>query len=315
VSDFILFYTKTDAYVWHRPVEAWTVERAAKEYPYIDKQGRRYKKVPLHAPGVRNGQTGQPWRGMQPPPGKHWQYPPAQLDRLDAQGDIYWSPTGNPRRKIYLDMSAGVPVQDIWLSFRDAHNQNSLITGYPTEKNTDLLHQIIAASSDPGDLVLDCFSGSGTTLAVANQLGRQWIGVDSSPHAVATTLRRFVHGLQPMGDFVKLRNGGTTTVSPAPERSSTAATGDSPTLHEESEALAPPANLVLLAEQSRAPQDMQGCSMPILDLAELLDGKKTNLPVPRRVSGPAATPAPPPGNRTAQLSLPWSSETTSTASE
>ncbi|MGE3345261.1 MAG: site-specific DNA-methyltransferase [Vicinamibacterales bacterium] len=206
VADFVLFYSKSDDYVWNRAVEPWTRERALKEYEYVDPaSGRRYKKVPVHAPGVRNGETGKPWRGKLPPPGKHWQYTPATLDEMDARGDIYWSPNGNPRRKVYLDQSEGVPVQDIWLGFRDAHNQNIKITGYPTEKNQELLRRVIDASSNEGDLVLDCFSGSGTTLDVASSLGRRWIGVDSSLTAVRTTLRRFAHGLSPMGDFVTPR--------------------------------------------------------------------------------------------------------------
>lgn len=207
VSDYILFYSKTADYVWHRPVEAWTAQRAGKEYQYTDeKTGRRYKKVPIHAPGVRNGETGKLWRGMMPPPGKHWQYKPSTLDEMDARGDIYWSPTGNPRRKIFLDDSAGVPVQDIWLDFRDAHNQNIHITGYPTEKNPALLRQIIEASSNEGDLVLDCFAGSGTTLEVAHQMERRWIGIDNSPEAIRVMHQRFARGLEPMGDFVTAKN-------------------------------------------------------------------------------------------------------------
>jgi adenine-specific DNA-methyltransferase len=105
VSDFILFYSKSDNYVWHRPVNTWTDSHMTKEYPCVDEQGRRYKKVPVHAPGVRNGKTGQQWRGVNPPPGKHWQYTPTRLDEMDARGEIYWSPTGNPRRKVYWDNS------------------------------------------------------------------------------------------------------------------------------------------------------------------------------------------------------------------
>jgi len=209
VADFILFYTKSENYVWHRPVDPWTEERAAKEYQYVETgTGRRYKKVPVHAPGVRNGETGRPWRGMNPPPGKHWQYPPRTLDEMDACGEIYWSPTGNPRRKIYLDQSEGVPVQDIWMDFRDAHNQNIEVTGYPTEKNPNLLKRLLEGSSNPGDLVLDCFSGSGTTLSVASHLGRRWIGVDNSREAISATLRRFGKGLEPMGDFVNKPESG-----------------------------------------------------------------------------------------------------------
>lgn len=205
ISDYLLFYTKTSDYVWNRPLESWTSDRAEKEYTYIEKNtGRRYKKVPIHAPGIRHGETGQPWRGMEPPPGKHWQFTPKALDEMDAKGEIYWSSNGNPRRKIYLDQSEGVQFQDIWLEFRDAHNQMVKISGYPTEKNPNLLELIVKTSSNPGDLILDCFSGSGTTLAVASELKRAWIGVDNSHEAITTTLRRFSKGLQRMGDFVKV---------------------------------------------------------------------------------------------------------------
>ncbi|MDQ2806487.1 MAG: site-specific DNA-methyltransferase [Chloroflexota bacterium] len=203
ISDYILFYTKSSNYVWNRPVDQWTPEHAAKEYNCREAgTGRRYKKVPIHAPGVRNGASGTPWRGKMPPPGKHWQFLPSTLDEMEARGEIYWSPNGNPRRKIYLENSDGVSVQDMWLDFRDVHNQNTKITGYPTEKNPLLLERIISASSNPGDLVLDCFVGSGTTLAVAAELGRRWIGVDNSLEAITTTLHRFSHGVAPMGDFV-----------------------------------------------------------------------------------------------------------------
>ncbi|WP_254174658.1 site-specific DNA-methyltransferase [Planktothrix pseudagardhii] len=203
ISDYILFYTKTDDYIWNQPFEPWTDDKVIKEYQYIEeKTGRRYKKVPIHAPGERKGSTGQPWRGMLPPPGKHWQYTPETLEEMDKKGEIYWSSTGNPRRKVYLDQSKGIAVQDIWLEFKDAHNQNIKITGYPTEKNPELLKRIIQASSNSGDLILDAFVGSGTTVAVAEELKRQWIGIDNSLLAIETTIQRLVKGTQAMGDFV-----------------------------------------------------------------------------------------------------------------
>jgi len=208
IADYILFYTKNGNYAWNRPIEQWDEARAVKEYPYIEKDGRRYKKVPVHAPGIRNGETGKAWRGKLPPPGKHWQYLPETLDEMDKRGEIYWSATGNPRRKIYLENSKGIPVQDIWLDMRDAHNQNVHVTGYPTEKNPDLLTRIIEASSNPGDIVMDCYCGSGTTLAVASDLERRWIGVDNSTEAIKTILKRFKSGTERMGDFVNRKKQG-----------------------------------------------------------------------------------------------------------
>ena len=207
VSDHILFYTKTSRYVWNRLYEEWTEDKILREYQCVDdKTGRRYKKVPIHAPGVRRGTTGGEWRGMMPPPGKHWQYTPEKLDAFDKAEEIYWSPTGNPRRKIFFDSRKGIPVQDIWFDFKDAHNQNIKITGFPTEKNYNLLKRIIAATSNKGDWVMDCFCGSGTTLEAARDLGRRFVGIDNSEAAIRATVKRLKLGREPMGDFVKLRN-------------------------------------------------------------------------------------------------------------
>ncbi len=203
ISDYIMFYSKTAHYTWNRPYDSWEYEHMLEQYPCIDKKtGRRYKKVPIHAPGVRNGETGKEWRGKLPPKGKHWQYTPEKLDELDAAGEIYWSPTGNPRRMVFCDTSKGVPIQDIWLNYRDSVNQAQKTTGYPTEKNSDMLNMIVAASSNPGDIVLDCFAGSGTTLDAAFKNNRYWIGVDNSIESLKAILRRFTNGLEVYGDYV-----------------------------------------------------------------------------------------------------------------
>ncbi len=202
IADYILFYSRSADYVFTRQFQAWQEEAADREYPYADPDGRRHKRVPLHAPGSRNGETGKEWRGMLPPPGKHWQYVPATLEAMDQRGEIHWSKNGNPRRKIYLENSSGIALQDIWLDVKDPHNQNIKVTGYPTEKNAELLERIILASSVPGDLVLDAFAGSGTTLYAALKLDRKCIGMDESAVALRAMLQRFVHGSSVMGDFV-----------------------------------------------------------------------------------------------------------------
>lgn len=191
ITDYLMCYSKSDNPVWNRPYKDWEKEHAEEEYPRVEEEtGRRFKQVPIYAPGERNGATGEPWRGMDPPEGKHWSTTPEKLDELDEQGRIYWSPTGNPRKKVYLDESEGVPYTNLWMEFRDAHNQNVSVTGYPTEKNQDMLEMLVRASSDPGGLVLDCFCGSGTTLAAAMRENRYWIGVDSSELALDTSKER-----------------------------------------------------------------------------------------------------------------------------
>lgn len=204
VSDYLLFYSKGKSYTWNRPYSPWDETSIEKEYPCIDeKTGRRYKKVPIHAPGERKGDTGKPWKGKLPPKGKHWQYTRDKLDALDAAGDIYWSPTGNPRRKVYFDSQKGIPIQDIWLSYRDSINQAQKTTGYPTEKNFDMMKMIVEASSNEGEIVLDCFAGSGTTLHAAHSTGRKWIGVDNSKESIKAIIKRFTDGLETYGDYVK----------------------------------------------------------------------------------------------------------------
>jgi len=156
-------------------------------FPKIDKTGRRYTTTPLHAPGeTKNGNTGKPWKGLMPPKGRHWRYDPAVLDELDQKGLIEWSRTGNPRKILYAEdaKNKGKRMQDIWC-FKDKQYPD-----YPTEKNIDLLKSIVRASSNPGQTVLDCFCGSGTTLLAALELGRNFIGIDNSRAAIDITLEK-----------------------------------------------------------------------------------------------------------------------------
>ena len=187
IKDLILFYTKSDRYTWNDARIPLTDAEIKARYSKVDAAGRRYTTVPLHAPGeTRHGATGGPWRGITPPPGRHWRSAPDELERLDAQGLIEWSATGNPRKIVYADeaATAGKKLQDVWVVKDPQYPE------YPTQKPIELLEIIIKASSNPGDTVLDFFCGSGTTLVTAEQLGRRWIGVDQSPDAIACTRRR-----------------------------------------------------------------------------------------------------------------------------
>ncbi len=187
VKDTILFYSRSGTHVWSEVREPFTSQEVARLFPRTYPAGRRYTTNPLHAPGeTRNGPTGRPWKGLRPPPGRHWRYDPGELDRLDREGLIEWSGTGNPRKILYADEIAprGKKRQDIW-RFKDPAYPD-----YPTEKNLLLLEMIVRASSNPDDLVLDCYAGSGTTLVAAEKLGRRWIGVDGSAVAVARARAR-----------------------------------------------------------------------------------------------------------------------------
>jgi len=185
IKDLILFYSKTGKHVWNDPKTRFSEEDIKRLFKKIDEDGRRYTTIPLHAPGeTKNGPTGQRWRDMLPPKGRHWRSEPSVLEELDKKGLIEWSKNGVPRRKIYADEKYGKKIQDI-IEFKDPQNP-----AYPTEKNLDLLKLLVETSSNKDNIVLDCFCGSGTTLKAAQDLERKWVGIDKSEEAIKVALKR-----------------------------------------------------------------------------------------------------------------------------
>ena len=122
-------------------------------------------------------------------------------DKSSAQGRAWKSVIGTDgvRRSIMTnEPTKGVPMPDTWeISMINPVAKERL--GYPTQKPEALLERIIKASSNEGDLVLDCFVGSGTTAAVAEKLGRRWIAADMGRFAISTTRKRLldIPGVKP----------------------------------------------------------------------------------------------------------------------
>lgn len=182
IKDLILFYSKSEKPIWNEPRKPYSEKDIIKLFAKKEKNGRRYTTVPIHAPGeTQNGNSSKPFNGILPPKGRHWRTNVETLEKWDKEGLLEWSPTGNPRKKIYIDEREGKRVQDIW-EFKDPQYPT-----YPTEKNQGLLDLIIKASSNQDSIVLDCFCGSGTTLKSAHLLGRKWIGIDKSDLAIKAT--------------------------------------------------------------------------------------------------------------------------------
>jgi len=193
IKDMILFYSKTKKVLWNNPKLPFTENDKEKLFKKIDKNGRAYTTIPLHAPGeTKNGATSGSFKGLKPPKGRHWRCAPEELEELDKVGLIEWSANGNPRKIIYADEKDGKKMQDIW-EFKDYQYPE-----YPTEKNIELLRSIILASSNEGSTVMDFFCGSGTTLIAAQELNRNWIGIDKSEQAIKIVKRK-LHRFS--GDF------------------------------------------------------------------------------------------------------------------
>lgn len=115
------------------------------------------------------------------------------MQKLYEQGKIYQSKPGAvPRRKMYLDEAKGIPLQDIWTDIVPVQGASAENENYPTQKPLSLLERILSVATDPGDLVFDCFMGSGTTQAAAMKLGRRFIGADINLGAIQITTKRLV---------------------------------------------------------------------------------------------------------------------------
>ncbi len=185
VHDVLLFYARSSEARWYpvdQPYDAHYVRQR-----FARGGERPWKDADLTGSGVRHGETGELWRGFDPTAkGRHWAYPPAELDRLDAEGLVYWpKKTGAwPRFKRYLDEARGVPAQDVWTDIQPINSQARERLGYPTQKPEALLERILSAASAEGDTVLDPFCGCGTTIAVAQRLNRRWAGIDVTHLAI-----------------------------------------------------------------------------------------------------------------------------------
>jgi hypothetical protein len=142
------------------------------------------------------------WKGF-PPPENGWRFSKETMAELDKQGRIWYPKDKKKRPRLirYLDESKGRALDTLWLDIFPVNSQAVERVNYPTQKPEALLDRILRASSNEGDLVLDCFCGSGTTAAVAEKLNRRWIACDLGRFAVHTTRKRLL-GIPDVKPFV-----------------------------------------------------------------------------------------------------------------
>ena len=128
-----------------------------------------------------------------PPPGRCWALSEETFRQLQAENRIWFGKDGNsrPRQKRYLSELSGQNCWTWWTNEEVGHNQEAkkeinAIFGpdkpFDTPKPERLIQRILTLATNPGDLVLDSFLGSGTTAAVAHKMGRRWIGVELGDH-------------------------------------------------------------------------------------------------------------------------------------
>ncbi len=186
IHDCILYYSKTDTYIWNKLYTAYD-QNYLKMYSHKDEKGRLYKVENTLAPGGRG--PIYEWNGIK----KAWRYTKDNMQKLHDSGRLYYTRSGFPKKIQYLDEMQGRPLQDIWNDINVISGMSKELLGYPTQKPEALLERILQASSNKGDLVADFFCGCGTSIAVAQRLKRNWIGVDISHLAIRLILDRLTN--------------------------------------------------------------------------------------------------------------------------
>ena len=189
VHDVILFYIKTaKKSIFNTIYQDYSDSYLDSAYNKIDSDGRRFKTSDLSAakPG---GNTSYSWKGNLPPAGRYWAFSYENMEKFEAEGRIYYSKTGKPYLKQYIDEMPGISPDDIWTNFPGITIKSERL-GYPTQKPESLLERIIQASSNEGDIILDAYCGCGTTVAVSQKLNRQWIGIDITYQSISLILKR-----------------------------------------------------------------------------------------------------------------------------
>ena len=182
-TDSILFYTKSGNWTFNKQYRNYDEEYLKAKYRYT-KDGRRYRLGNLSAPNY-SPQNVYEYKGYRPPK-KGWRWTKEKMQEMDQKGYVSFPDSKEKRlRQIrYRDEQKGVPVDNLWIDIPPVNSQAKERTGWPTQKPLALLERIIQSSSKEGDVVLDCFAGSGTTLKAAQRLGRNFIGIEKSPEAV-----------------------------------------------------------------------------------------------------------------------------------
>jgi site-specific DNA-methyltransferase (adenine-specific) len=191
IHDTLFFYTGSDTYTWNAVRLPYSPEQM-KRYKQ-DTKGRWYKGENLTAERLDSDSGKFEWRGTKPPPSRGWGYTVEQLEKWWREGLILTKKDGTPRmdgQKVYLDDMPGKGLQSIWTDIPRIANTSSERIGYPTQKPLALLDRIIASSSNENDIILDAFCGCGTAVVAAQNLSRQWIGIDISPTACRVMAKR-----------------------------------------------------------------------------------------------------------------------------
>jgi len=193
VHDTLVFYPKNKDFFFSPAYEPYSESYIREYYRFKEDNGNEDsslgKSNRWYSPGDLTGKALKTahdpryqyeWNGHT----KIWRCPRETMVRLQEENKLHYTSSGLPRIKRFLDEMPGLAPSDVWADIPPVHPRSQEFTGYPTQKPEKLLERIIRSSSQEGDITLDPFCGSGTTLTVAERLNRRWIGIDESPVAI-----------------------------------------------------------------------------------------------------------------------------------
>jgi DNA modification methylase len=193
--DTILYYTASKDFTFNRLFGKHDEKYVKTFYKYVEEgTGRRYRLSDLTNPNPDRPNLTYEWKGHK----RVWRWTKERMQEADKKGLVHYSSTGLASQKRFLDEMSGQPIDTIWEDIQPVQAQAAERLGYPTQKPLALLERIIRASSNENDIVLDAFCGCGTALVAAQNLKRQWIGIDVSPTACRVMAKR-------LRDVCKLR--------------------------------------------------------------------------------------------------------------
>lgn len=199
--DTLLFYSKSMDHRWNAQYKPHDQEYLDNFYKYKDPtNGRVYRLADLTNPNKDRPNLTYDFLGIT----RVWRWTKERMLKAYQDGLVIQTKPGSvPQLKRYLDEQEGTPIDDIWDDLSPIQAQAAERLGYPTQKPLALLERIIQASSNPGDVILDPFSGCGTCIDAAQSLGRNWIGIDITHLAIAMHKARLKDrfGFEPNKDY------------------------------------------------------------------------------------------------------------------
>lgn len=198
-TDTIYWYSKTPTYLLNPVYTDAPQEYIDQQFRYSDDNGRRYMITVMRSPSPRENLM-YDYKGYKMPP-NGWAVTREKMEELDAAGYLHFPDSKNKQiyKKLYLDEYKGHAINNLWADISTLKGTNKEIVNYPTQKPEELLERIIEMASNPDDLVLDCFMGSGTTQTVAMKLGRRFIGADINLGSIQTTTKRLLTAADELG--------------------------------------------------------------------------------------------------------------------